>query len=63
VLCAGSRASRSCRVRSSGSVRRAVAFKDAYRMLFKCIGIFTALPVRSLHHLTLQNKLDEIGRT
>ena len=40
----------------------ALAFKDAYRMLFQRIGIFTALPVRSLNSLTLQRKLHEIGR-
>ena len=41
----------------------ALAFKNAYRMLFQRIGIFTALPIRSLDQLTLQNKLKEIGRT
>jgi hypothetical protein len=41
----------------------AFAFKDAYRMLHQRIGIFTALPLRSLDNLTLQNKLKEIGRT
>ena len=41
----------------------ALAFKDTYRMLFQRIGIFTALPLRSLDQLTLQNKLKEIGRT
>jgi arsenate reductase len=41
----------------------ALAFKDAYRMLHQRIGIFTALPIRSLDQLTLQNKLKEIGRT
>jgi arsenate reductase len=39
-----------------------LAFKDAYRMLHQRIGIFTALPLRSLDQLTLQNKLREIGR-
>jgi protein-tyrosine-phosphatase len=41
----------------------ALAFKDAYRMLNQRIGIFTALPLRSLDQLSLQNKLREIGRT
>ncbi len=41
----------------------ALAFKDAYRMLNQRIGIFPALPIRSLAQLTLQNKLREIGRT
>ncbi len=40
----------------------ALAFKDSYRMLHQRIGIFTALPLRSLDQLTLQNKLVEIGR-
>ena len=39
-----------------------LAFKDAYRMLHQRIGIFTALPLRSLDQLSLQNKLREIGR-
>lgn len=41
----------------------ALAFKDAYRMLNQRIGIFTALPLRSIDRLSLQNKLREIGRT
>ena len=40
----------------------ALAFKDAYRMLFQRIGVFTALPLRSLDRLSLQNKLRDIGR-
>jgi hypothetical protein len=40
----------------------ALAFKDSYRMLHQRIGIFTALPLRSLDQLTLQSKLKEIGR-
>jgi|SRR5689334_21615 len=40
----------------------AVAFKDAYRMLNQRIGIFAALPIRSLDKLSLQSKLKEIGR-
>lgn len=41
----------------------ALAFKDAYCMLHQRIGIFTALPLRSLDQLTLQSKLKDIGRT
>jgi arsenate reductase (thioredoxin) len=41
----------------------ALAFKDSYRMLAQRIGIFTALPLRSLDRLTLQGKLKDIGRT
>ena len=40
----------------------ALAFKDTYRMLNQRIGIFTALPLRSLDQLSLQNRLHEIGR-
>jgi arsenate reductase (thioredoxin) len=40
----------------------ALAFKDAYRMLAQRIGVFAALPLRSLDTLSLQNKLREIGR-
>jgi arsenate reductase (thioredoxin) len=40
----------------------ALAFKDTYRMLNQRVGVFTALPLRSLDSLSLQNKLSEIGR-
>src|SRR5579864_4582244 len=40
----------------------ALAFKDAYRMLHQRIGIFVALPVRSLDRLSLQKRLDDLGR-
>ena len=40
----------------------ALAFKDAYRMLHQRIGIFVALPMRSLDRLTLLSKLKDIGR-
>jgi len=40
----------------------ALAFKDAYRMLYRRIAIFTALPIRSLDQLSLQQRLDEIGQ-
>ena len=39
----------------------ALAFKEAYRLLNQRIGIFTALPLRSLDRLSLQNRLREIG--
>jgi arsenate reductase (thioredoxin) len=39
-----------------------LAFKDAYRMLNQRIGIFVALPMRSLDQLSLQKRLQEIGR-
>ena len=40
----------------------ALAFKDAYRMLHQRIAVFTALPIRSLDQLSLQRRLNEIGR-
>jgi arsenate reductase len=40
----------------------ALAFKEAYRLLSQRIGIFAALPLRSLDRLTLQNKIKDIGR-
>lgn len=39
-----------------------LAFKDAYRMLSQRIGIFAALPLRSLDRMSLQAKLRDIGR-
>jgi len=39
-----------------------LAFKDTYRMLNQRIGIFLALPIKSLDRLSLQNRLTEIGR-
>lgn len=38
------------------------AFQDAYRMLERRIGVFTALPIGSLDRLTLQARLKQIGR-
>jgi len=40
----------------------ALAFKDAYLMLSQRIAIFAALPIRSLDQLSLQARLEEIGR-
>jgi len=40
----------------------ALAFKDAYCMLAQRIGVFAALPLRSLATMSLQAKLKEIGR-
>jgi protein-tyrosine-phosphatase len=40
----------------------ALAFKDAYRMLNQRISIFTSLPLHSLDQLTLQKKLNDVGR-
>jgi arsenate reductase len=44
------------------SAEVALAFKQAYRLLATRIGIFAALPFRSLDKLSLQAKLKEIGR-
>jgi|SRR5438128_2342689 arsenate reductase len=40
----------------------ALAFKDTYRMLHRRIATFSVLPVQSLDHLGLQQRLKEIGR-
>ena len=42
---------------------QALAFADCFRMLYQRIGIFTNLPLASLDKLSLQKRLDEIGRT
>jgi hypothetical protein len=42
---------------------RRYAFADTFRMLYQRIGIFTNLPLASLDRLSLQKRLDEIGRT
>jgi len=39
-----------------------LAFSEAYRMLENRISIFVSLPIRSLDRLSLQKRLDEIGR-
>ncbi|MCY6379803.1 arsenate reductase ArsC [Hoeflea prorocentri] len=39
-----------------------LAFANAYRMLNNRISIFASLPLTSLDKLTLQKRLDEIGR-
>jgi arsenate reductase len=43
-------------------VERRLAFADAYRMLNNRIGLFANLPLKSLDKLSLQRRLDEIGR-
>ena len=40
-----------------------LAFADTYRMLNNRISIFTSLPLRSLDKLSLQKRLDSIGKT
>lgn len=41
----------------------AVAFNETYRTLATRIGLFTALPLASLERLSLQRRLDTIGKT
>jgi len=43
-------------------VERRLAFANTLRMLSQRIGIFMSLPFRSLDHMSLQNRLREIGR-
>jgi len=43
--------------------QRALAFADTYRMLNNRIGIFTSLPLTSLDKISLQRRLDDIGKT
>lgn len=42
---------------------RGLAFSDAFRMLNNRISIFLNLPMASLDRLSLQERLDEIGRS
>ncbi|MGZ5823650.1 MAG: arsenate reductase ArsC [Hyphomicrobium sp.] len=42
---------------------RRFAFADTHRMLYQRIGIFTNLPLLSLDKLSLQRRLDDIGRS
>jgi protein-tyrosine-phosphatase len=39
------------------------AFADTHRMLYQRVGIFVSLPLASLDKLSLQRRLDDIGRT
>jgi protein-tyrosine-phosphatase len=41
----------------------AVVFADTYRMLTNRISLFVNLPMRSLDKLSLQKRLDQIGKT
>jgi len=43
-------------------VERRLAFAEAYRQLSNRISIFASLPLASLDKLSLQKRLDEIGR-
>jgi len=50
-------------VATGNDAERALAFADAFRMLYNRINIFVALPIRSLDRISLQHRLDAIGRT
>jgi arsenate reductase (thioredoxin) len=51
-------------LRAEGTeAERRYAFADTHHMLYQRIGIFTNLPLKSLDKLSLQTRLDEIGRT
>lgn len=41
----------------------ALAFDEAYRMMNARLSIFTALPISGLDKLSLQNRLDDIGKS
>ncbi|MGH8580772.1 MAG: arsenate reductase ArsC [Gammaproteobacteria bacterium] len=43
-------------------IEKRLAFADAYRMLTRRISIFVNLPMTSLDKISLQRRLDEIGR-
>lgn len=43
-------------------VEKHLAFADAFRMLYNRISIFTSLPMKGLDKLSLQRRLDEIGK-
>jgi protein-tyrosine-phosphatase len=47
---------------TGSEAERAYTFADTHRMLNQRIGIFVNLPLRSLDTLSLQRRLDEIGR-
>ena len=41
---------------------RRLAFADAHRMLYQRISVFTNLPIESLDRLSLQKRVEDIGR-
>src|SRR5262245_55510370 len=47
---------------TGSTAEMALAFKDAYRMLERRIGVFISLPLRALDQLSLQTRLNDIGR-
>lgn len=49
-------------VAEGSEAERRLAFAEAYRQLNNRISIFTSLPIQSLDKLSLQKRLNEIGR-
>ncbi|HHS94094.1 MAG TPA: metalloregulator ArsR/SmtB family transcription factor [Rhodobacterales bacterium] len=48
---------------TGNEAERRLAFSEAYRMLYNRISIFVNLPMATLDKMSLQQKLDEIGKT
>jgi hypothetical protein len=48
---------------TGSATERAVAYADTHRMLYQRISIFNNLPLSSLDKLSLQRRLDDIGKT
>lgn len=47
---------------TGSDAEKAAAFADTYRMLSTRISVFVSLPIASLDRLTLQRRLDAIGK-
>jgi arsenate reductase len=47
---------------TGSEAQKRLAFADAFRMLANRISIFGSLPLRALDRMTLQNRLDAIGK-
>ncbi|MDX2309290.1 MAG: arsenate reductase ArsC [Hyphomicrobium sp.] len=50
-------------VAQGSEAEKRAAFAETHRMLYQRIGIFLSLPFDALDRLTLQKRLDDIGRT
>ncbi len=50
-------------IAEGNEAQRRFAFADTHRMLYQRISIFTSLPLASLDKLSLQRRLDEIGKS
>ena len=48
---------------AGNEAERRFAFADTFRMLNNRISIFVSLPIKSLDKLSLQRRLDAIGKT